>query len=425
MATILWAASSWGLVEAQVVQYKFADLGLNLEIPDGGIGTFVQHTVANPLLKNIQQVTISLDISGTWSGDLYAYLNMGGAHAVLLNRVGKTVVNPVGYGDHGFQVRFDDYAASGDIHQYRVTYSGALPLSSSGALLGNWAPDGRATDPDAVVDTDPRTATLSSFRGMNGNGQWTLFLADLAPGSVHELTGWELSIRSGSMPAPPDLAIRRVADGIEVRFRGEAGVTYRLETATGLPAKSWQALATRTAEGSELLFGPYTAQEGAGFFRVRTVIPGSEAGPPELKVEHIAGGVQIRFHGETGALYRLESTTNLATRTWQPLAIRTGDGRDIVLGPFTTQQLLGFFRVQIISAEVVPGGPELRLQRVAGGVEIRFTGEAGVTYWLGRTAFLPVTQWQRIATRVSAGGETVFGPFSAHDAAGFFRVQAE
>ena len=102
-----------GWVEAQVVQYKFADLGLNLEIPDGGIGTFVQQTVANPLLGKIQQVTISLDISGTWSGDLYAYLNMGGAHAVLLNRVGKTVVNSVGYGDHGFQVRFDDYAANG------------------------------------------------------------------------------------------------------------------------------------------------------------------------------------------------------------------------------------------------------------------------------------------------------------------------
>ena len=62
------------------------------------------------------------------------------------------------------------------------------------------------------------------FRGMNGNGQWTLFLADLAPGSVHELRGWERSIRSGSMPAPPDLAVTRVKEGIEVRFRGREQV---------------------------------------------------------------------------------------------------------------------------------------------------------------------------------------------------------
>ena len=88
-ALLLLAACCW-VTQAQYFQYKFANLGLNLEVPDGGIGTFVQHTVSNGLLGDIQKITLSVDISGTWSGDLYAYLNVGGAHAVLLNRVGRT-----------------------------------------------------------------------------------------------------------------------------------------------------------------------------------------------------------------------------------------------------------------------------------------------------------------------------------------------
>ncbi|HRZ37961.1 MAG TPA: hypothetical protein P5534_16560 [Candidatus Paceibacterota bacterium] len=197
-ALLLLAACCW-VTQAQYFQYRSADLGLNLEVPDGGIGTFVQHSVSNSLLADIQKITLSVDISGTWSGDLYAYLNMGGAHAVLLNGAGKTAENPIGYGDHGFQVRFGDAAANGDIHQYGVTFSGSPPLSATGALTGTWAPDGRATDPDAVLDTDLRAATLSTFKGMSAtNGQWTLFLADMVAGSVHELRGWELSITTGA-----------------------------------------------------------------------------------------------------------------------------------------------------------------------------------------------------------------------------------
>ena len=49
-------------------------------------------------------------------------------------------------------------------------------------------------------------------------------------GSVHELRGWELSITAGTMPQAPALQVTRVAGGIEVRFFGERGVTYRLES---------------------------------------------------------------------------------------------------------------------------------------------------------------------------------------------------
>lgn len=191
-ASLLVLAGWAGLSQAQTVYYSAADL--NLELPDGGgLGIFVQQTVSG-LSGPIAAVTVALKISGTWSGDLYAYLNFGDAHAVLLNRAGKTEAHPAGYGDRGFDVRFDDQALNGDIHTYRIAYGGAPPLNASGALTGDWAPDGRESDPDAVLDTDFRTATLSVFEGKNPNGQWTLFVADMAAGSVHRLEAWELGI---------------------------------------------------------------------------------------------------------------------------------------------------------------------------------------------------------------------------------------
>jgi subtilisin-like proprotein convertase family protein len=194
IAALLLAAN---VFHAGAQDYHYASDWV-LELPDGnGLGNFLQHQVSG-LSGVVAQVTVTLDIEGTWTGDLYAYLSVGEGHAVLLNRVGKTIANPVGYGDRGFQVLFDDYAADGDIHQYRLSYQGAPPLSASGALLGTWAPDGRAVDPDLVLDTDPRTATLSALQGLNPNGTWTLFVADMMPGSVHVLKRWELNVWTSS-----------------------------------------------------------------------------------------------------------------------------------------------------------------------------------------------------------------------------------
>ena len=175
-----------------------------------------------------------------------------------------------------------------------------------------------------------------------------------------------------------------------------------------------------------MVFGPFTADQTGGFFRVRTVQPGADPGQPELHIaRNKTGGIEVRFHGEAGVLYRLETTGNVAAGNWEPLAIRTGDGRDIILGPFTTRRLAGFYRVQTVQPEFVPGPPRLNLQRVAGGVEVRFNGEAGVTYRLERTERFPASGWHSIVSRVSVGEEIVFGPFPTSGPAGFFRVQVE
>ena len=120
----------------------------------------------------ITDVDVSLHIVGTpdanpfaFNGDLYVYLVHDSGFAVLLNRVGAMLGVPFGYDDNGVMIVLDDAAANGDVHLYRNVVTPALGAPITGA----WRPDGRATDPNVVLNTDPRTALL----GLGG----LLFLA--------------------------------------------------------------------------------------------------------------------------------------------------------------------------------------------------------------------------------------------------------
>src|SRR6516225_7538010 len=53
---------------------------------------------------------VNLKVSGTFNGDLYCYLAHGANYSVLLNRVGRRASSDLGYGDHGFDMTFDDAA---------------------------------------------------------------------------------------------------------------------------------------------------------------------------------------------------------------------------------------------------------------------------------------------------------------------------
>lgn len=149
----------------------------------------------------ITDVNVTLTISGGFNGDLYGYLVHDSGFAVLLNRVGRTSGDEFGYGNTGFSILLDDQAGT-DIHLYQtVTYT----LNGNGQLLGSWQPDGRETDPDAVLDTDDRTALLSSFNDLDPNGTWTLFLADLSAGGESTLVGWGLEVNV--VPEPTEWAL--------------------------------------------------------------------------------------------------------------------------------------------------------------------------------------------------------------------------
>jgi subtilisin-like proprotein convertase family protein len=174
--------------------------GLGLAIDDGNPSGLANTQAITSAITDIQSLTATLSISGTFNGDLYAYLVHGSGFAVLLNRSGSTAANSFGYDDDGFDVTFDDLAPV-DIHDYQdsTTPAAATPLT------GTWRPDGRETDPDLVLDTDPSTATLGSFVTGDANGDWTLFVADLSGGEAHTLEAWSLTITG--IPEPGGIAL--------------------------------------------------------------------------------------------------------------------------------------------------------------------------------------------------------------------------
>ena len=173
---------------------------VNLRIPDGSpMGLANSVDVSTPI-ERITDVNVSLVVTGGFNGDLHAYLVHDSGHAVLLNRVGKTLANPSGYSDPGFNVIFDDHATNLDVHNYGVVLSGNPNTPLAGPLSGLWTPDGRDTDPALVLNTDPRPATLSAFTGLNPNGRWTLFIADVDSLYSSTLVSWSLEILGTNAP---------------------------------------------------------------------------------------------------------------------------------------------------------------------------------------------------------------------------------
>jgi hypothetical protein len=165
---------------------------VNTAIPDGNPNGVSSTLDVSGLVGTISKITVSLDTAGGWNGDLYAYLSYEGGFAVLLNRVGKTISDPLGYGDAGLVVTFDDSAGS-DIHSYGG--NGGNPLS------GLWQPDGRNVNPQLALDSDPRNAGLGSFDGLAPDGRWTLFMADMAGGFSSQFVGWGLDIETVPEPS--------------------------------------------------------------------------------------------------------------------------------------------------------------------------------------------------------------------------------
>lgn len=177
----------------------------------------------------IANVTVSLDLAGGWNGDLYAYLSHGSGFSVLLDRVGMSSSNPDGYGNAGMDITLSG-AVNTDIHAYQTlgpSYDG------SGQLTGTWGADGRTVSPlgpPASFDAAPRNATLASFNGLDANGGWTIFFADLSPGDVMALSGFSVSVTTtASVPEPSGSGTLAGAGGLALslwscrRSRRKAG----------------------------------------------------------------------------------------------------------------------------------------------------------------------------------------------------------
>ena len=175
----------------------------NANVPDGNLNDWSDTRAVNGIADGpLLDVSVRLNVSGGFNGDLYGYLSYNGALVPLLNRVGVGTGSSFGYTDAGLNVRFTD-SANHNIHFYQ-TVSG---YSVAGGAA--WQPDGRTVNP---VNSPPPafdangTVTFASYYGMNPNGNWTLFLADVsAGGGSSQVLSWGLDI--STVPEPVGLAM--------------------------------------------------------------------------------------------------------------------------------------------------------------------------------------------------------------------------
>lgn len=179
-------------------------------VPDNNLSGWADTlTVSGFSGYTVSDVNVLLDLSGGWNGDLYAYLVHDTGFSVLLNRVGVTGSSAAGFGDAGLNITLDDAAvANGNIHSY-----GAGTIAG-GAL---WQPDGRNISPltaGGTLFSTPSTAILSSFNGLNPDGNWSLFVADVNLGGITTVQNWGLKLTLTAIPEPMTASLVLAAAGI-------------------------------------------------------------------------------------------------------------------------------------------------------------------------------------------------------------------
>jgi subtilisin-like proprotein convertase family protein len=177
------------------------NITVNTVVPDNNPSGLAEAFTISGVSGAISNVTVSLDVTGGFNGDLYAYLAGPGGFAVLLNRSGVSGTSTYGYSDAGFNITLSD-ASANNIHFYQNVLN-----PGGGQLTGTWAPDGESISPLSSPSSFPTTptATLSSFANTDANGQWVFFIADLSPGGQSTLQNVVVNILT--VPEPSTLVL--------------------------------------------------------------------------------------------------------------------------------------------------------------------------------------------------------------------------
>jgi subtilisin-like proprotein convertase family protein len=152
-------------------------------IPDGNpVGVTFGGSVSDVSAGwTVSGLTLNLNISGGYNGDLYAYLVApNGTLVMLLNQPG-VAVNGFGAGGAGMNITLQDGAvANGNIQNE----------TGGGVLSGTYNAAG----------------SLAGFNGSVADGTWILYFADLSSGGgTSTLNSWSLGITA--VPEPVNVGL--------------------------------------------------------------------------------------------------------------------------------------------------------------------------------------------------------------------------
>jgi len=129
----------------------------------------------------VANLTVSLNLSGGYNGDLYSYLVAPNGTVVLLMNQPGGAVNGFGASGAGMNITLQDLGA----------VNGNIQNETSGSVLSG---------------TYNAAGSLSGFNGSVADGTWTLFFADLSSGGgTSTLNGWSLDITA--VPEPINVAL--------------------------------------------------------------------------------------------------------------------------------------------------------------------------------------------------------------------------
>jgi len=152
-------------------------------IPDGNpTGAAFSGDVSDAPGMTVSELTVTLNISGGFNGNLYAYLDApNGTQVILMDRPGVGGDNQFGATGAGMNITLQDSGA----------VNGSIQNETSGAVLsGSYNAAG----------------TLADFNGSAVDGTWELFFADeVTGGGTSTLDSWSLDITA--VPEPVNMAL--------------------------------------------------------------------------------------------------------------------------------------------------------------------------------------------------------------------------
>jgi hypothetical protein len=176
LATVAMTSAANATIYTTNWNSGFANGGI---VPDNNPSGWTDtRTVSSMPAGTFAALSVNLQLSGGWNGDLYAYLVHDTGFTVLLDRVGAPGLT-YGYGDAGMNVTL---AATGSsIH----SYGGGNTFSST--PTGTW-------------QVDNTSGSLASFLSTLPNGTWSLFIADMSGGDVTTVQSWGLQMDIVAVP---------------------------------------------------------------------------------------------------------------------------------------------------------------------------------------------------------------------------------